>query len=284
MIFTQALINGLVLGGIYLLMAVGFTLVFSVMRIVNFAHGEFFMLGGYAVFVASDMLGLPYVLSLLFAAGVVGVIGVIAELVVIRKFRHEELNAMIASLGLAIILQNVTLYVFGSSPQSMHPPVEGSFELGTLVLSKPRMLVLLASVAIFAGFWLVMSRTSLGRALRAVAQDVETARVQGVRTEVLIPVAFGVGAALAAAAGALMAPIFSISPFTGDGPMLKAFIVVILGGLGSIPGAAIGGLLLGLLESFASTVLGAAASDILQIVLVIAVLMFRPWGLFGQKD
>jgi branched-chain amino acid transport system permease protein len=284
MLFSQAFTNGLVLGGMYLLVAVGFTLVFSILRIVNFAHGEFFMLGGFAVYFGATALGLPYTVALLFAALVVGTLGVVIEWIVFRPFRGDELNAMIASLGLAIILQNLALLAFGSGPRSLDSPMEGAIEIGSLVLPGPRLFVMLSAVVVFGVFHALMAFTRVGRALRALAQDPETARIQGIRTERLIPVAFGLATALAAIAGALMGPVFSVSPFTGSGPMLKAFIVVILGGLGSIPGAALGGLLLGLFESFAATWLGAAVADVLQMLLVIAVLMFRPWGLMGHKE
>ncbi|MGB3071659.1 MAG: branched-chain amino acid ABC transporter permease [Ottowia sp.] len=284
MVLSQILINGLVLGGMYLLVAVGFTLVFSIMRIVNFAHGEFFMLGGFAVYFGSVTMGLPYGIALLLAALAVGLIGVGIELLVFRPFRSDELNAMIASLGLAIIVQNVALVAFGPNPRSMDLPMEGAVEIGDLTVPAPRLFVMASAVAVFLIFHGLMAHTRLGRALRALAQDPETARIQGIRTERMIPLAFGIGAALAATAGALMGPVFSISPFTGSAPMLKAFIVVILGGLGSIPGAALGGLLLGIFESLTGTLLGAAISDVLQMLLVIAVLMFRPWGLLGQKE
>lgn len=144
-----------------------------------------------------------------------------------------------------------------------------------------RLFVLCAAIVVFGLFWLLMARTKLGRGMRALAQDPEAALLQGIRAERLIPVAFGLGVGLAAVAGALMAPLFSVSPFMGSTPMLKAFVVVILGGLGSIPGAAVGGLLLGMIESFAGTLLSAAAADVLQLVLVIVILLARPRGLMG---
>ena len=129
-----------------------------------------------------------------------------------------------------------------------------------------------------------MQRTRTGRAMRAVAQDAETALIQGIRVNTIYPIAFGISVALAALAGVLMAPIFSVSPFVGLTPMLKAFVVVILGGLGSVPGAVVGGLLLGLIESFTATALGSLVADILQLLLVILILLVRPWGLLGQKE
>lgn len=272
------------LGSIYLLMAVGFTLVFSIMRIINFAHGEFYMLGGVFTYLAVSATGLPFMVALLAAAIGAFVIGVIVEFLIFRRFRGDEMSAMIAALGLSIIIQNVALLFFGPNPVSMNAPVTGAIKIGGLVIPSARLFVFIVALIIFAGFYLFMAKTSTGRALRALAQDPEIAQVQGIRINRLIPVTFGISVALAALAGGLMGPLFSVSPFVGMAPMLKAFIVVILGGLGSIPGAAVGGLLLGLIESFASTFLSGAAAEILQLSLVILVLLFRPWGLLGQKE
>ena len=284
MILAQVLINGLMLGAIYLLMAVGFTLVFSMMRIVNFAHGEFYMLGGVFTYLAVTVAGLNFMLALLAAGLGAFIIGVIVEYLVFRKFRGDEMNAMIAALGLSIIIQNVVLLIFGPSPVSLNAPVSGAVAFGPLTIPAPRLFVFIAALAIFGMFHLFMARTATGRALRALAQDPEVARIQGIRIDRLIPVTFGIGVALAALAGGLMAPLFSVSPFAGITPMLKAFIVVILGGLGSIPGAVVGGLLLGILESFSTTFIGGSSADILQMLVVILVLLFRPWGLMGQKE
>lgn len=284
MIFAQVVMNGLMLGSIYLLMAVGFTLVFSIMRIINFAHGEFYMLGGVFTYLAVSVAGLDFVLALLLAGAGAFVIGVAVEFVVFRRFRGDEMSAMIAALGLSIIIQNVALLIFGPSPVSFDAPVSGAVALGPVIVPAPRLYVCVAALAIFALFYLFMAHTSTGRALRALAQDPEIARVQGIRINRMIPITFGIGVALAALAGGLMGPLFSVSPFTGMAPMLKAFVVVILGGLGSIAGAAVGGLLLGLVESFASTFIGGASAEILQLLVVILVLLFRPWGLLGQKE
>ncbi len=281
MIVAQAIVNGLMLSAIYVLMAVGFTLVFSIMRIVNFAHGEFYMVGGFVLLFIYTQWQLPFPLALLITGALVVAAGAIVERLVFRRFRGDELNAMIASLGLAIIIENVVLITVGPSPRAVPSPVSGIFAIGSISLPMSRLFVLCAAIVVFGLFWLLMARTKLGRGMRALAQDPEAALLQGIRAERLIPVAFGLGVGLAAVAGALMAPLFSVSPFMGSTPMLKAFVVVILGGLGSIPGAAVGGLLLGMIESFAGTLLSAAAADVLQLVLVIVILLARPRGLMG---
>jgi branched-chain amino acid transport system permease protein len=281
MIIAQAIANGMMLSAIYVLIAVGFTLVFSIMRIVNFAHGEFYMVGGFGLLFVYSQWDVPFALALLITAAMVVVAGAVIERVVFRHFRGDELNAMIASLGLAIIIENTVLIAFGPSPRTVPSPLSGTLVLGAIALPRARLFVLGASIVVFGLFWLLMACTKIGRAMRAMAQDPEAALIQGIRAERLIPITFGLGVGLAAVAGALMAPLFSVSPFMGNTPMLKAFVVVILGGLGSIPGAAIGGVLLGMIESFAGTMLSAAAADVLQLVLVIAILLVRPRGLMG---
>jgi branched-chain amino acid transport system permease protein len=283
-LLAQAAVNGLVIGTMYMLMAVGFTLVFGIMRVVNFAHGEFYMLGTFAAFFTYAQWELPFAVCLLIAAVSVGILGVLVERAVIQPFRTDELSGMIATLAVSVIVQNAAVLMWGPTPRSMPNVVEGVLTIGPFTFPWSRLLVIVAAALIFAAFWFFMQRTRLGRAMRAVAQDTETALIQGIRVNTIYPIAFGMSVALAALAGALMAPIFSVSPFVGLTPMLKAFVVVILGGLGSVPGAVFGGLLLGLIESFTATALGSLVADMLQLLLVILILLVRPWGLLGQRE
>ncbi|MGE0852358.1 MAG: branched-chain amino acid ABC transporter permease [Hyphomicrobiaceae bacterium] len=283
-LLVQAAVNGLVIGTMYMMMAVGFTLVFGIMRVVNFAHGEFYMLGAFAAFFTYAQWELPFVVCLLIAAVTVGILGALLERAIIQPFRSDELSGMIATLGLSVIIQNAAIVVWGPTPRSMPNVIDGVLTIGPFTFPLSRLLVIVAAALIFAAFWVFMQRTRTGRAMRAVAQDAETALIQGIRVNTIYPIAFGISVALAALAGVLMAPIFSVSPFVGLTPMLKAFVVVILGGLGSVPGAVVGGLLLGLIESFTATALGSLVADILQLLLVILILLVRPWGLLGQKE
>ncbi|MCC7286593.1 MAG: branched-chain amino acid ABC transporter permease [Burkholderiaceae bacterium] len=283
-IFGQALVNGLVIGMMYMLMAVGFTLVFGIMRVVNFAHGEFYMLGAFAGVFTYAQWQLPFVVCLAISALAVGLFGAVLERLILRNFRRDEGLAMIASLGLALVLQNGALLLWGATPRSVPDVVSGSLSVGPFTFSMGRLMVIAVAAVLFAAFWFFMQRTRIGRAMRAVAQDTETALVQGVRIERIYPFAFGLSVAFAAVAGTLMGPIFSVSPFVGSTPMLKSFVVVILGGLGSIPGAVLGALLLGVIESFTAIAWGAAVSDLLVLALVILILLVRPWGLLGQRE
>jgi branched-chain amino acid transport system permease protein len=284
LLIGQAVVNGLVVGLLYLLMAVGFTLVFGVMRVVNFAHAEFYMLGAFAAFVLVTRLQMPFLASVLLTFVLAVILGWIVEWLILKPFRHDELNGMIATIGLAMILQNGALMLFGPDPQSMPSVVRGVVFLGELVIPNSRLYVVAFSLAVLAALYVFLRYARTGRALRAVVQDLEIASAYGIRARLIYPLGFGIGVGLAAVAGALMAPLFSVSPFIGAGPMLKAFIVVILGGLGSIPGAALASLLLGVSESLAGTFLSSSTADILIFALVIGMLVVRPSGLLGRPD
>lgn len=280
----QSLVNGLVLGAMYFLMAIGFTMVFGIMRIVNFAHGEFYMLGGFAFLFFFVQLHLPFVLALIASALVVGLIGMAVERLVFRPYRGDELSGMIAALGLAIVLQSSAALAFGAMPQAVPDVVAGSVSFGSVTVSAGRMLAIGLSFAILVLLWLFIRFSRTGRAMRAVVQDREIAAVQGMRPGRIYPLAFGIGVGLAALAGAIMSPILTVEPYMGVTPLLKAFVVVILGGLGSVMGAVIAGVGLGVFESFVSNFYGAAAADLLQLVLVIVILLVRPQGLLGERD
>ncbi|WP_406623551.1 branched-chain amino acid ABC transporter permease [Acidovorax sp. SDU_ACID1] len=279
----QALTNGLIIGLLYLLMAIGFTLVFGVMRVVNFAHGEFYMLGAFVAYVCVTRFQLPFLVAVLATFAVTLVAGWLIEVVVLKGFRGNELNGMISTIGLGMILQNSALLLFGPDPQSMPPVAEGVVSLGPIMLPMSRLYVVAFSIAVLALLYLFLMHSKGGRALRAVVQDTEIASAQGIRSHLMYPLGFGIGVALAAVAGALMAPVFSVSPSIGSTPLLKAFIVVILGGLGSIPGAALASLLLGVVESGANTFMSSAMSDMLLFGFVILMLIFRPSGLLGKS-
>ena len=280
----QALANGLIIGLLYLLMAIGFTLVFGVMRVVNFAHGEFYMLGAFAAYLSVTRLQLPFLAAVCLAFAAAVVLGWIIEVVVLKGFRGDELSGMIATIGLAMVLQNGALLLFGPDPQSMPPVAQGVVSLGPVVMPLSRLYVVGFSVAVLAALYVFLMHSRMGRALRAVVQDAEIASAQGISARLIYPLGFGLGVALAVVAGALMAPVFSVSPGIGATPLLKAFIVVILGGLGSIPGAALASLLLGVTESAANTFMSSSASDMLLFGLVMLMLIFRPAGLLGKAE
>jgi branched-chain amino acid transport system permease protein len=280
----QALTNGLIIGLLYLLMSIGFTLVFGVMRVVNFAHGECYMLGAFGAYVCVTQWGMSFFPAVLVTFVLALIFGWIIEVVILKPFRNDELNGMIATIGLAMILQNAALIYFGPDPLSMPPVAEGMVNIGPVIMPMSRLYVVGFSAAVLAVLYVFLMHTRTGRALRATVQDMEIASAQGISAHFIYPLGFGVGVGLAAIAGALMAPVFSVSPFIGGTPALKAFIVVILGGLGSIPGAALASLLLGVAESLGSTFISTSMADMMIFAFVITMLVFRPTGLLGTAE
>lgn len=283
-LISQALINGLIVGLLYLLMAVGFTVVFGVMGVVNFAHGECYMLGSFGAYVCVRQLDLPFAPAVLATFAAALVFGWLIEVIVLKPFRGDEINGMIVTLGLAMILQTLALMYFGPDPLSMPRVMEGSISVGAAAVPLARLYVAAFSVAVLIALYVFLKYTRSGRALRATTQDIEIASAQGISVHFMYPLGFGLGVGLAAIAGALMAPIFSVSPFIGNSPMIKAFIVVVLGGLGSIPGAVLASFILGIAESIGNTFLSTSMSDILIFLMMIVVLAFKPTGLMGIRD
>jgi len=283
-LLPQVIINGVTLGTNYILMALGFTMIFGVLRIVNFAHGEFYMLGAFLVLTAIVKLEIGYFLAAVIAVISIGLLGFLAEEVIFRKFRDKELEGMIMALGLSILTQNLGLVAWGPYDLSIPPVFTGVLKMGSMFYPVERLMVVLLSFLLMAGFYLFLKRTKLGLAIQAIALDTEIARVQGIRINRLYPLAFAIGTGLAAAAGAVIGPLFQLNPWMGIMPQVKAFIVVILGGIGSIPGAFLGGLILGVAESFVSTYASKAIADMLGFILVIGILLFRPSGLFGHSQ
>jgi branched-chain amino acid transport system permease protein len=285
-LLSQAMINGVTLGTNYVLMALGFTMIFGVLRIVNFAHGDFYMLGAFFVLTAMSQLNIPYFLAALLAIAAVAILGFIAEKIVFRRFRdkEKEIEGMIVALGLSIFIQNIGLIIWGPYDQSIPPVVTGVFKIGNIFYPVERFMAVLLSVILMILFYLFLKKTRVGLAIQALAQDIEIARVQGIRINRLYPIAFAIGTGLAAAAGVIIGPVFQLNPWMGLTPQVKAFMVVILGGLGSIPGAVLGGFILGIAESFVSSFASKAIADMLGFIIVIAILLFRPSGLFGQSQ
>ena len=283
-ILGQVVVNGISLSAIYILVALGFTLLFGIMRVVNFAHGDFAMLGAFALYYLMKDAQLPWLVAL-----PVGVVGVAAasmalEWLVFRWFYQRMFESMIGLLGLSMMLMFGGVLVWDVYERNMPAISDEVLSLGDVILPVDRLVVVVIAVAALAGFYLFIRHTRAGLAMRATAQDVEIAETQGVDTRRTYRTAFFVAILLAALAGALWGQIYAVSPFLGERPLMMAFIVVILGGMGSIPGAALGGLILGLTESFVGTFHGAAASAFLSFGVVIVLLIVRPWGILGTPE
>jgi branched-chain amino acid transport system permease protein len=289
----QAL-NGLIISTFYALTALGLAIIFGVLRIVNFAHGELYMLGGYAAYVAVGVLRLPPVTGVIAAMAALLVFGGLIERMLIRPVyegkvdRPDEYVIMI-TFALSVLLISLANSVFGPWPQRPAPIYRGRVEIGELIISGDRLAAAGAAVILIVGVILVLRYTWMGRAVRAVSQDRAAAEIFGVDIDRTSMLAFGAGAALAGAAGALIGPVFNVTPPMGIIPSIKAYIVVVLGGLGSIPGALVGALILGQVESFATVLIpdttrALAYKDAYGLIVLIAILLLRPQGLFGRKE
>jgi branched-chain amino acid transport system permease protein len=283
-ILGQVFLNGLSLSAIYVLIALGFTLLFGIMKVVNFAHGAFAMLGGYALYYLYGVLALPYLPAILLASLGVATAGLVLEVLVFRWFYQKMFQSMIGLLGLNIAIVFTCVILFDVHERSIPPAIEGVLQYGDLIIPTDRLLVVGIAAVVLLAFWAFMSRSRYGLAMRAAAQDVEIAETQGIRTGLIYKLAFFVAVFMAALAGGIYAQTYALSPFMGDRPLMVAFVVVILGGMGSIPGAALGGVIFGFGESFLSTFYGAAASSFVSFGVVIALLIVRPWGLLGTPE
>ncbi|HVQ76402.1 MAG TPA: branched-chain amino acid ABC transporter permease [Candidatus Binatia bacterium] len=280
-VLVQALLNGFGLAVVYILVALGLTLIFSILEIINFAHGEFYMLGGFVTYYAFAVGGLNYFATLLLAVLAVGLAGAVCERLVFRHLRGKTLNAFIVSLGLLWVLQASAQLSFGVLDKSVPSAVSGIVRMGPLIVSRERVLVMATAAALIAGLYAFLRFARTGQAMRAAAQDGDAAALQGVNIELVSALGFAIGCALAGAAGALLAPVFAVSPTMGALPVVKAFIIIIVGGMGSLPGAVLGGLLLGAVEGVGTLFMSSAAVSILGFLMVIAILLVRPRGLFG---
>jgi branched-chain amino acid transport system permease protein len=278
--FIQTSIDGLMVGGLYATVALGITLVFGLVGILNFAHGQSVMLGAYVTFFVV-LAGYPFWLGAVLATFAMALFGAALERAVFRRTLGDPLAGLAVSLGLIMIIENLAAAGFTPDPRFVDPPVSGRVQLGPLVLSSQRLLVLLVSVLLIGGFSLFLKRARLGKAIRAMAQSREGAALVGVRVSVISSAIFTIGSALAGAAGALYASLFAVTPFMGATPLTKGFILAALGGLGSVPGAIAAGFLLGLAESFGSRYLSASFRDGYGFIILIFALLFLPTGLFG---
>jgi branched-chain amino acid transport system permease protein len=282
----QHLLNGLLLGATYSLLGIGLTLVFGLMNVVNFAHGEFYTLGAYAVFAVLVGARVSFFLAIPAAIVVGAIAGALCERALLRPLRGESIDTvMLVMIGLWIAMQNAELLGWGGVAKSVPTPFSSQpIVLGPVSASRLRLFVFSVSVLLVLGAHLVLARTKLGRAMRATFQDRETAALMGVGVERIDTVTFALGAGLAAAAGALLGPVFLLYPSMGDLASLKAFSVVILGGLGNFAGAALGGLILGVAEELGAGYVSSGYRDAVGFVMIVLVLLCRPSGLLARAE
>lgn len=280
--FTQIVVNGLVLSLMYILVAIGLSVIFSMLRMVTFAHGEMYMLGAYLGWLFVSRLGVPYVASVLLATAAMFFVGMALERALWRPLLQDPLRCLIMTLALSLVLQGGVAAVFGATDKGIQSPFAGAFSVLGVHLSTQRVAMVVGAVVMLVATLLFFRRHKLGIAMRVVAQDPQAAALQGIPVEQIQRLGFGLGCALAAFAGGLMGAIFAVNPLMGQTPIIKAFVVVVLGGLGSIPGSILAGLIIGMIDSFSVTFLG-SIGNIFAFLIFIFVLLLRPRGLMGYE-
>jgi branched-chain amino acid transport system permease protein len=284
--FIEQIINGLTLGSTYSLIALGYTMVYGILELINFAHSEIYMTGAFIGLIMVTVYKLPFALSLL--AGMAGscIVGVVIEKVAYRPLRKaNRIAPLISAIGVSIFLQNVALLAAG--PQARAFPVNFnivSFKLGkSIQISSLQLLILLISILLMVGLHLLIQKTKIGQAMRATAQDKETAQLMGIKIDRVISFTFAIGSALGGAAGVLVGVYFnSVDPMMGFFPGLKGFVAAVLGGIGNIPGAMVGGLILGLVEVFGAVYMS-KYKDAIAFAVLIIILLLKPTGLLGRR-
>ena len=279
----NVLIVGVLLGGIYSLVSVGLNLIFGVIRVVNFAQGEFVMLGMYVAFAAFTFLNIDPYLAAFIVCPLLFVFGLAVQRFILQPLQNEPMMQVFATFGLLILLQNIVLAITrGASVSVRIDLASATIPLGTMQVSVVRLITLVAATLVAIGLQLFLNRTLLGKAIRAVAQDRRAARLMGINVEWTYMLTFGIGTALTGLAGALLTPIYTLQPQIGGNFIVAAFAVVVLGGLGSVTGAYIGGFIVGITEAFAGYYLDPAWKHAIWFMVFITMLIIRPSGLFGH--
>jgi branched-chain amino acid transport system permease protein len=281
--FLQTLLNGLQLASVYILIALGFTLIFGILHIVNMAQGSIYMLGGYGIWLTFAVLGLNYFLSLIITVAAVGCVGLVLERIIFRRLLGLVMPTVVVSLALMQVLEQSVMIGFGIKEKTVPSPFPGVLNFLGTVFPTQRLAILLIAVVLTAALVWWVHKSKVGLALRAVALDRETASMYGISHTRYGALACGLGFGLAGAAGALIAPLFYVDSQMGAQPLLKMFTVIVIGGLGSIPGAIIAGLLLGLVDSFVATFFSSVAAGIVGFSMILVVLLVKPTGFFGNE-
>ena len=284
-VLMQSIFSGILIGGVYALTGIGLTLIFGVMRVINFAQGELVMVGMYTTFWVFVLLGLDPFLSVVVTMPALFLLGAILQRSLINRVLDAlPQNEILLTIGIGLVLSNVAMLAFTSDYRILSTSYSSSsVAVGPLRLSTPLIYCFLITAAITAALYWFLVRTDMGHAIRATAQDREAAQLMGVNVRTMGVVAFGLGSALAGAAGALVAPIYYIYPQVGGAFTLKAFVVVVLGGMGSIIGATLGGVLIGVAESVSGTYIGSGWKDVCVYVIFLLVLLLKPSGLLGKS-
>ena len=288
MSFLSYLINGISLGSIYAIIALGYTMVYGIARMLNFAHGDIIMVGGFVVFTIVSTLGLSPWLGLLVAVVICTVLGIVIEKVAYCPLRGaSSLAVLITAIGVSYLLQNVALLIFGSNARQFTSIINlSNLKLadGRLTISAVTIVTIITCIVIMVGLTAFINKTRIGQAMLAVSEDTGAATLMGINVNKTISITFAIGSALAAIAGALLCSAYpSLTPYTGSMPGIKAFVAAVFGGIGSIPGALIGGVILGVIENLTKAYISSQLSDAVVFSVLIIVLLVRPTGILGKK-
>jgi len=282
----QQLINGVSLGSIYALIALGYTMVYGIIKLINFAHGDIYMVGAYIGFFATSMLHLPVLPALIISMVVTGLFGMLIERLAYRPLRHApKVSVLITAIGVSLFLEYTSMFFVSPQPRTFPNVMESvTYHMGPFVVNSQQILILVITTILMVVLTYIVQKTKIGKAMRAVSFDTETAQLMGIDANRVISITFGIGSALAAAGGVLVGVYYnSIDPLMGIMPGLKAFIAAVLGGIGIIPGAMAGGVILGIIESLVSGFLSSTFRDAAAFAILILVLLFKPSGLFGKN-
>lgn len=288
MTLISNLINGISLGSVYAIIALGYTMVYGIAKMLNFAHGDVIMVGAYVSYICSTTLGIPTVLSILISMAVCTVLGILIEGLAYRPLRKAtSLAVLITAIGVSYFLQNAALIIWGSTPcafTSVVPFKSISLFDGKLIITPESLVTVAACVLIMVGLTFFTKKGKMGKAMRAVSEDKDAALLMGINTNRTISMTFAIGSALAAIAGVLLCSAYPVLiPTTGSMPGIKAFTAAVFGGIGSIPGAMIGGILLGVIEILGRAYISTQLSDAIVFSVLIIVLLVKPTGLLGKK-
>ena len=281
----QQILNGVILGANYALIALGLTMIFGILHILNLAHGQMFMLGAFVTYFLVKLYHVNFFASMVISMIVIGAIGVIIERAFIRPLRGQpDENYLILTVGLIMVIENLALFFWKTDPRSLDLEYSRDlYEILGIVITLQRMIVLALVIVLISCLYLFIKKAKWGKAIRAVAQEKEGAAAVGISVDKVSVMTFAIGSALAAAAGSLTASIYVIYPSMGFVPLLKSLVVVIFGGLGSVIGAIVAGLILGLAETFGQVYISSEYKDAIAFCIVIIILSFRPSGLFGRR-
>ncbi len=278
----EILIIGAVSSAIYAMLAVGFTLIFGVARILNLAHGTFYALGAYGAYFFTS-LKLPLLPAALLSIALVAVFGIFVERVLIRPMRHSQLAVLMITLAVALVVEQALFLTFGSEYRNVPAFVDAKFTIGGVDVAGSRLLALGVGSLVIAALWLFIQRTRLGSAILAISQDPQAAQYMGIPSDRIFSVVMGLSAGLAATAGVLAGPFLTVQPTMWLLPIVKAFAIVVVGGLGSIPGSILAALMLGYAETIVGYAISTSWTEIVSVLATLLMLVFRPAGIFGRR-